>query len=194
MTQGPRGDGVPKESSGAERREAMRWFYRQHQVKLLPYVARRVGGRMEAEDVCQEIWLAFFVKYDERTATYERPVKVLYAIARCRIVDFWRRRGRAREELVEGEDLVLLADSLWSDRRLRWEIDSRIDIERALAALPFRQREALHLHYVDDLTVAATATMMGVSENAVKKLAKKALETLRAIGLLGSYGPEGELE
>jgi RNA polymerase sigma-70 factor (ECF subfamily) len=89
---------------------------------------------------------------------------------------------------------VLLADSLRSDNRLRWEIDSRIDLERALAALPPRQREALHLHYVDDLTVAVTGMLMGVSVNAVKKLVKKALQTLRAIGLLGSYGPEGELE
>lgn len=194
MAQGRRGDGVPDGTSGAERREVMRWFYRQHQVKLLAYVARRVGGRMEAEDVCQETWLAFFVKYDEYRVTYGRAVKVLYAIARCRIVDFWRRRGRTREELVEGDDLVLLANSLWSDNRLRWDINSRIDIERALAALPPRQREALHLHYVDDLTVAVTAMLMGVSENAVKKQVKKALQMLRAIGLLRSYGPEGELE
>jgi RNA polymerase sigma factor (sigma-70 family) len=145
-------------------------------------------------DVCQEIWKRFFVKYDEYIATYGQAVKVLYPIAHCRIVDFWRQHGRVQEDPVDGEDLVLLTDSLCSDLRMHQGIDSRIDIERALTALPPRQREALHLHYVDDLKVAATPGLMGVSENAVKSLLKKALETLRMTVALSCYGPEGELE
>lgn len=44
----------------------------------------------------------------------------------------------------------------------------RVDLVRALGALPFRQRQALVLHYVGDLPPHAVATVMGVSEGTVK--------------------------
>ncbi|MEK8168826.1 sigma-70 family RNA polymerase sigma factor [Streptomyces sp. M19] len=93
--------------------------------------------------------------------------------------------------MVEGEDLALLADALRAGPDVHQRVDGRIDTTRALAALPPRQREALHLHYVDDLTVAQTATLMGVSVNGVKNLLKKALERLRTTVFLDSYGAEG---
>lgn len=169
-------------------------FYGAQYRRLRNFVARRVSGPEDAEDVCQEIWQTFFVRYDEYVATYEEPAKVLYPIARVRIADYWRRRGRIQEEPVEGEDLVLLADSLASWMGDHQGTDSRIDLERALADLPSRQREALHLRYVDDLTLVQTAALMGVSDNAVKNLRGKAVETLRKCVSMDSYRPEGEDE
>lgn len=44
----------------------------------------------------------------------------------------------------------------------------RVDLVRALGRLPFRQRQALVLHYVGDLDTAAVAAVMEVSEGTVK--------------------------
>lgn len=44
----------------------------------------------------------------------------------------------------------------------------RVDVVRALRLLPFRQRQALVLHYVGDLPPHAVAAAMGVSEGTVK--------------------------
>ena len=44
----------------------------------------------------------------------------------------------------------------------------RVDLVRALGFLPFRQRQALVLHYVGDLPPHAVASAMGVSEGTVK--------------------------
>ena len=44
----------------------------------------------------------------------------------------------------------------------------RVDLVRALRLLPFRQRQALVLHYVGDLPPHAVASVMGVSEGTVK--------------------------
>jgi RNA polymerase sigma factor (sigma-70 family) len=128
---------------------------------------------MDAEDVSQDIWEVFFVKYSDYATTNGRSARVLYPIARYRIAEFWRRRGRTREELLGGRGLTLLAELLCSDPGTYLSTDNKLDIERALSALPPRQREALHLHYVDDLKVTQTATLMGVAENTVKKLVKR---------------------
>jgi RNA polymerase sigma-70 factor (ECF subfamily) len=173
----------------------MRRFYCEHHPKLLRFVARRVAGPTEAAEVCQEVWQVFFVKYDEYAAAYGQAVRLLYPIARYRIADFWRHHERIREAPIAAVDLVALADSLnVGGPGVHHGTDRVVDLKRALATLPPRQREALHLHYIDDLTVAQTATLMGVSENAVKNLLKRALEALRAAASLESYGLEGGSE
>ncbi|MGW7560700.1 RNA polymerase sigma factor [Streptomyces sp. NPDC054757] len=163
----------------------MQIFYTTHHPKLAAFVGRRVDGQPGIEDVCQEIWRLFFVKYDAYLQAYDEPVKALYPIARCRIAEFWERRGRMREAPFEGEDLALLTHAMTSDLPLG--IERRVDVERAMACLPERQREALHLHHIDNLTVLETALLMGIGENGVKKLLKKALSKLRAAPALTGY-------
>ena len=54
-------------------------------------------------------------------------------------------------------------------------------VRAAIAELPVRQRTALVLRYFADLTVPATADLMGVSPSAVKKLTAKGVDTLREL-------------
>jgi RNA polymerase sigma-70 factor (ECF subfamily) len=46
--------------------------------------------------------------------------------------------------------------------------DEELDLRDAIRSLPARQQEAVALHYLLDLSVADTATAMGVSEGSVK--------------------------
>ncbi|MFD8308900.1 RNA polymerase sigma factor [Streptomyces sp. NPDC059690] len=161
-------------------------FYRERHPRLRQFVARRVVGQGEVEDVCQEIWRIFFNRFEVFRVDYDDPAQALYPIARCRIADFWKQRTGRREFLVAGEDLVELAEKVRpvvtddGDCRL-W------DLQEALAALPARQREALSLRYLEDLSVRTTAAEMGVSENTVKKHVREGLSVLRALPSLTSY-------
>ena len=60
-------------------------------------------------------------------------------------------------------------------------------MQRALRALPDRQRVAVALHYLADLSVADVAAAMGISEGAVKTHLHRARSQL-AVSLEGLRG------
>jgi RNA polymerase sigma-70 factor (sigma-E family) len=59
-------------------------------------------------------------------------------------------------------------------------IELRVELLRAMAALPARQRAVITLRYFEDLTEADTARALGCSIGAVKSHASRALRSLRA--------------
>jgi RNA polymerase sigma factor (sigma-70 family) len=60
-------------------------------------------------------------------------------------------------------------------------VDERIDIERAVASLPARQRLAVDCFYFAGLSVADTSAVMGCSEGTVKSTLFDARERLRPL-------------
>jgi RNA polymerase sigma-70 factor (sigma-E family) len=66
--------------------------------------------------------------------------------------------------------------------------DLALDVRRALAELPVAQRAVLVLRYLDDLTEAETARLLGISPGTVKSRAARGLAKLRQAGLLDLEG------
>jgi RNA polymerase sigma-70 factor (subfamily 1) len=109
-----------------------------------------------------------------------------------------RKRSARREEaqaLALPDDSALelarrLADpgTSPSNRLVREELRDRV--RAALAQLPEGDREVLVLRYLEQLSVAEIAAVLGASEGAVKMRRTRALE--RLCGLLGVRPGEGE--
>ncbi|ADB29459.1 RNA polymerase, sigma-24 subunit, ECF subfamily [Kribbella flavida DSM 17836] len=67
-------------------------------------------------------------------------------------------------------------------------VDRRLAIAAALATLTARERAVVVLRYVEDLSEAQTASILGVAVGTVKSAASRALQKLRAAPhLSGSY-------
>jgi len=156
-------------------------------VPLRSYVARRVRQSDSREDVVQEI----LISIHKALPTY-RPGEPfepwMYSVARYRVVDHFRRRGRALQREDLRGDLSTGAEFTATETGTVASEDVPLgeDISAALGAIPERQRQAVLYLKRDDLSVRDAATRMGVSESSLKVLAHRGYKALRTLLTKGS--------
>ena len=133
-----------------------------HRVAMLVRgFARRkiVQGGVDPEDVVQETLLAIHMK--RHTWREDAPVLPwVYAIARFKLVDAFRRRGR-RIEIEIGE----IADTFAEPED---ETVSERDMGRVLDSLSPGQRSVVSAVSVEGCSISETAAKLGISEIAVR--------------------------
>lgn len=128
---------------------------------LIRGFARRkiVQGGVDPEDVVQETLLAIHVK--RHTWRDDAPVLPwVYAIARFKLIDAFRRRGRRIE--IEIDDI---AETFAEPKA---ETVSERDINRALDGLPPAQRSVVSAVSVEGRSIGETAAKFGITETAVR--------------------------
>jgi RNA polymerase sigma-70 factor (ECF subfamily) len=143
---------------------------------LRAYYRRRLASiASEAEDLVQETLLA--IHNQRHTYDRSRPLTAwCYAIARYKLVDFLRRRGR-REGLNDSIDDDFAAQVSTDETDAT---DTHRDLQQLLDALPERQRLSVVYVKIEGRSVAETAALTGMSESAIKVNVHRALKALAA--------------
>lgn len=146
--------------------------------------------RDEAMDIVQDAMMQLARRYAGSPPNEWPPL--FYRIVENKIRDWQRRQTVKRklfcwrdrsvsgdEDAAEPQDYV--ADPNQQDMvdRLR-NTEAMHHLERALRALPRRQREAFELRIWEGLSVEQTATVMGCSDGSVKTHLSRAVHALRA--------------
>ncbi|MEM9557825.1 MAG: RNA polymerase sigma factor [Acidobacteriota bacterium] len=121
----------------------------------------------EAEDLAQQGWLRLHRRYGGRKKT-----SLLFTTVRRLFIDRFR-RGR-RVELVALEDLETEPEDLAMPSL------EHVDLERLLAGLRAKEREALFLHAVEGYTAAEIAELTDRSRGTVLSLIHRARRKLVA--------------
>ena len=153
---------------------AVEHLYYEHRRPLLAYLARVVGDREAAEDLCQETFLKALRSW-ARHDPAASPVAWLYRIATNTAYDYLRRRRRvALAPLVEVDGLASVYMS-WSG----W--DEGEGVRHALAQLPVRYRVPLLLHTCAGHSLTEIADALGCSHAAVKMRLLRARERFREV-------------
>jgi RNA polymerase sigma-70 factor (ECF subfamily) len=145
---------------------------------LTPALRRAIRSRaesagLEAEDVVQEVLLALHLKRN----TWIRGTPIapwVAAIARNKLVDAYRRRGRRPEIPIDSVVDTLLSGGDDHD-------DRSLDLERAFAGLPARQREVLQAVSLEGHSAREAAARLEMSEVAVRVTLHRGLKTLAAL-------------
>ncbi|MBK6854439.1 MAG: sigma-70 family RNA polymerase sigma factor [Burkholderiales bacterium] len=146
--------------------------------RLRSYFGRRMAGMdHDVEDLVQDTLLALHLQrgtYDEKL-----PVSAwLHAIARHKLVDLWRRRGRSERLFDSFDDLPEDLHPMTSPADAT---DTRHDLSVLLQALPAAQRQAIVATRLEGLSVADAAARSGSSESAIKVQVHRGLKRLATL-------------
>lgn len=142
-------------------------IYEANFARVYTFVARRVPGREEAEDVAAEVFqqaLGGLGGFEWR----DKPlVAWLLGIASHLIARHWK----GTQPTVPIDEIELAANSRDAERQA-W-------FAQLLQRLPDDQRHVLERRFFEQRSVREIAQEMGRSEGAIKQLQFRALETLR---------------
>jgi RNA polymerase sigma-70 factor (ECF subfamily) len=127
------------------------------------------GGERDVEDLVQETLMSVHT----RRTSYDRnrPFTAwLYAVARYRLVDYYRRRKLAVS--IEEVDDVLAAEG-FEER-----VTARMDVDKLLNTLSPKQARAISDTHLDGKSIAEAAAGAGIGESDVKISVHRGLKAL----------------
>ena len=156
--------------------------------RVLGFAARMLADRTEAEDVTQEAMLRLWHMAPDWRQGEARVATWLYRVASNLCLDRLRKsRPRGLDEVAEPEDAApgVVARLIEADRMLA--------LDKALAALPDRQRQAVVLRHIEGLSNPEIAAVMDIGVEAVESLVARGKKGLAALlsGRRAELGYEG---
>lgn len=154
---------------------------REMERPLLYYVTKLMNDQGRALDVLQEVWVTAF----RSVRRLEDPRSLrpwLYRIAHGLVVDRIRQdlaRERAEKAWIESAD---------SGEESTFAAEDAGEIHRGLDELDIKHREVLVLYFLEDLSVAEIASIVGCPEGTVKSRLHHAKRLLKEALLRNGYG------
>lgn len=147
-------------------------LYADHHGWLQAWLRRKLGCAFTAEDLAQDTFLRLLVRPRALDAG-NNPRAYLTTIAKGLVVDHWRRADIERAWLAA---MVEHPETLHpSAEHQAIIIETLVEVDRILAALPPKPREAFLLAQLHDLTYAEIGARLQVSERMVKKYMAQAM-------------------
>ena len=148
---------------------------------MLYYAASLTGNEDSGLDVLQEVWIKAF----RGIRKLKDPGSVrswLYSITHGIAVDRIRKNySRERAEKVQLEDFQEAEEPSFAE-------EDAAAIHQALSEIGLKHREVLVLHFLEDLSLAEIAEVVGCSEGTVKSRMYYAKRAMKEILSGGSYG------
>jgi RNA polymerase sigma-70 factor (ECF subfamily) len=152
-------------------------IYDEYSVKIYNYIYHRIGDVHVAEDLTAEVFLKALEAVKASLGWKISLSGWLYRIAHNLVVDYFRRRPR--RETLPLDDRVIRApdnstpglETIFTQHRLR----------AAVSRLTEDQQQVIILRFVEEMSNAEVAEILGKTEGAVKALQHRALVALRQI-------------
>lgn len=157
--------------------EAFEALYRAYWNKVYGFSKLYIDKQEDREDIVQEVFFQLWKKKNIIDHTKELD-GLLFIFTKNMILNKLRRR-----RLQSLDELKLDIP----DNKIQENVESRIDepyfqqyVEKLIAALPPKQREAFLLRRSEHLSIKDISSVMGISESGVKRNINLALKFIKA--------------
>lgn len=159
--------------------EAFAVLYDMYAEKIFRFVRFKIDSREEAEDITSEVFLKVWNFLLEHQETGVRTFSgLVYRIARNSVIDFYRERARRRECQLDEEMQIVSEDKNY--RRIEADQELQTLLEK-IKQLKQEYQEVILLKYVDDLSVAEIAEILGKSSVGVRVTLHRAGKKLQEL-------------
>ncbi len=156
-------------------------LYDHYATPIYRFIAIKVGTRQEAEDLMHEVFISAWQKLPRYEAQGYPFSSWLYKIARNRVIDYYR----TKKSHLSIDDNPVLDDEVFGVREgTEDEIDKGLDIAAvkvAMDQLTGEQREVVRLRFLDELSPAEIAVVLGKREGTVRIIQHRAIQKLKTI-------------
>jgi RNA polymerase sigma-70 factor (ECF subfamily) len=160
------------------RTDALREIYERYKVDLVTLATALLADKAEAEDVVHDVFAGFLRSTGKFRLT--GSLKGFLATCVANRARNWNKVSRRRSADDANSVEPVAPDGERPDWTAVFEEELQ-RVARAMAALPYEQREAVLLHLRGGLTFCAIADMQGVSINTAQGRYRYGLEKLRAL-------------
>lgn len=167
------------ERAKASDRAAWDEIFDRHYQPVFVFVFCRIGDRMAAEDVTADVFVEAWRGIRRFSYRGVPLLAWLYRIARNLTADFLKKRSRVQVQTLEDGWSGTPHSEDQSEQVATWQA-----VAAAFRTLTDEQQAVLVSRFVEGLTLAETAALLGKNTNAIKALEFRALKSVRKI--LGS--------
>ena len=150
--------------------------------KLYNYLLRMLRSREDAEDILQEVFIAFYDKMPK--VDEEFCESYLYRAAHNKAINLIKKRSRTTE--LEMPELLLSNEKVFDPEQAMQE-EKNAKVREAIGRLNEREASALNLQYYENKSYQEIAEIMDSTVSAVDSLLIRAKRKLKKI-LSQDYG------
>ncbi len=151
-------------------------IFQRHYQRIYVFVFCRIGDAMTAEDVTADVFVEAWKGIRRYSYRGVPLISWLYRIAHNLIADFLRRHNRAKTQRLEETRAPMPHTPDEAENVALWQ-----SISAAFRRLTLEQQQVLVSRFIEGLSLAETASLMGKNENAVKALEFRALKSVRKV-------------
>lgn len=157
--------------------EAFTYLYEQNVARIYNYIFYRVGSEVDAEDITARVFHKAFDhidRYEEKGIPFSAW---LYRIAH-NLTANWYRDTRRKKEVSLEDQLDLPHQGDLPERAVEQNQEKDL-LLKAIRRLPQDRQQLILLKFLEDLSNAEIAIIMGRTEGAIKSLYHRSLLSLR---------------
>jgi RNA polymerase sigma-70 factor (ECF subfamily) len=153
--------------------------YDQYADRIYAYIYHRVGQAEVAEDLTGQVFMRMLEAIRKGQGWRSSFSGWLYRIAHNLVIDYYRRRGRAK--LVDIDEAAPIRATHGDPVRSTENLLNREQLRAALFELTEEQAQVITLRFLEERSIAEVADLMEKTEGAIKALQYRAVLSLRRV-------------